>query len=196
MASRTPHKERVRKSITQTLDSLPSRLLKSARCELEGQLGFGEPDFDVVDYSNLQRQVIHGTPDVGRPKLDSARDRLIAINPEVTVRARGVMEKCTYCVQRIEHARIDAKNEGRPIRDGDIVPACQQTCPSQAITFGDLADPDSRVSRLHADSRAYAMLAELNIKPRTVYLARIRNPHPNLVSTTPHNSEPEGGHSG
>ena len=79
--------------------------------------------------------------------------------------------------------------------------ACQQTCPSQAITFGDLADPDSRVSRLHADPRAYAMLAELNIKPRTVYLARIRNPHPDLVDArhTPHTPkapEPEGGHSG
>ncbi len=97
-------------------------------------------------------------------------------NPEVTVRGRGVMEKCTFCVQRIEAARIAAKRERRPLADGEIVPACAQTCPTQAIVFGDLADPASRVARLHRDPRAYGMLDELFLKPRNRYLARLRNP--------------------
>jgi Fe-S-cluster-containing dehydrogenase component len=97
-------------------------------------------------------------------------------NPEVTVRARGVMEKCTFCVQRIESVRIEARNQQRPIRDGEIVPACAQTCPSRAIHFGNLNDPSSEVSKLRADHRSYATLAELNIRPRTHYLARLSNP--------------------
>jgi len=102
----------------------------------------------------------------------------MGLNPEVTVRSRGVMEKCTYCVQRIEAARITAKKAERPIRDGEIVTACQQTCPTRAIVFGNLNDPESEVSRLRESNRAYAMLAELNVRPRTHYLAKIGNPPP------------------
>jgi molybdopterin-containing oxidoreductase family iron-sulfur binding subunit len=96
-------------------------------------------------------------------------------NPEVTVRARGVMEKCTFCVQRIEAVRIGARNDNRPISDGEILPACAQTCPTQAITFGNLNDPKSSVSRLREEKRSYAMLAELNIRPRAHYLGRLSN---------------------
>jgi MoCo/4Fe-4S cofactor protein with predicted Tat translocation signal len=103
-------------------------------------------------------------------------------NPEVTVRARGVMEKCTYCVQRIQGVKIIARNERRPIRDGEIVTACAAACPAHAISFGDLNDPASEVSKKHADSRSYAVLEQLNTKPRTLYLAKVRNPNPELVS--------------
>jgi molybdopterin-containing oxidoreductase family iron-sulfur binding subunit len=101
-------------------------------------------------------------------------------NPDVTVRSRGVMEKCTYCVQRIERARIAASNEQRSIADGEVVTACQQACPTEAIVFGDINDRASNVARLKAEARNYAMLAELNTRPRTTYLGKIRNPNPEL----------------
>ncbi|MFC1460022.1 TAT-variant-translocated molybdopterin oxidoreductase [Microvirga arabica] len=96
-----------------------------------------------------------------------------ATNPQVTVRDRGVMEKCTFCVQRIAAARVDARVEERPLNDGEVMTACQQACPTQAIVFGDINDPDSSVARLKRSPRNYALLGALNTQPRTTYLARV-----------------------
>jgi Fe-S-cluster-containing dehydrogenase component len=103
------------------------------------------------------------------------------MNPEVTVRARGVMEKCTYCVQRIERKRIETRIQGRAIADGELQTACQQGCPTQAISFGSLNDPNAKVTKLHGDSRRYDLLHELGTRPRTAYLARVRNLNPEIA---------------
>jgi molybdopterin-containing oxidoreductase family iron-sulfur binding subunit len=112
---------------------------------------------------------------------DVSAARELGMNPEVTVRSRGVMEKCTYCVQRIERKRIATRVEGRTIADGELETACQQGCPTQAIVFGSLNDPRSKVSQLHADTRRYDLLHEIGTRPRTAYLARVRNPNPELA---------------
>lgn len=109
------------------------------------------------EYKNLGAPIVHA-----------------AYNPDVTVRARGVMEKCTYCVQRISSARRHAERESRPIREGEVVPACAQACPTRAIIFGDLQNKDGEVSELRRQPHEYALLAHLGTKPRTTYLARVR----------------------
>ncbi len=113
----------------------------------------------------------------GADKLPEGERKLqnLMMNPEVTVRSRGVMEKCTYCVQRIQNTKIKAKNEHREIGPNEITTACQDACPTQAIKFGDLSNKESDVAKAHANPRAYSMLEELNNRPRTMYLARVRN---------------------
>jgi molybdopterin-containing oxidoreductase family iron-sulfur binding subunit len=103
-------------------------------------------------------------------------------NPDVTVRSRGVMEKCTYCVQRIRETEITAETEDRAVRDGEIITACQQACPTHAIVFGDTNDANSQVAKLKSEARNYTLLKELNTKPRTSYQAKLTNPNPEIES--------------
>jgi MoCo/4Fe-4S cofactor protein with predicted Tat translocation signal len=122
----------------------------------------------------VRRFNFHLFSDYTTPSLFGVR------NPYVTIRSRGVMEKCTYCVQRINAAKILAEEENRTVRDGEIITACQGACPTEAIVFGDINDPNSRVSKLKAQSRDYGLLEDLNTRPRTTYLARVRNPNPEM----------------
>jgi MoCo/4Fe-4S cofactor protein with predicted Tat translocation signal len=102
-------------------------------------------------------------------------------NPEVSIRSRGVMEKCTYCVQRIQWGKIEAEKEGRKLADGEVVTACQSVCPTEAIVFGNINDPESRVSKLKAEERNYSLLADLNTQPRTTYLSALKNPNKEIA---------------
>jgi molybdopterin-containing oxidoreductase family iron-sulfur binding subunit len=114
--------------------------------------------FNFLLYSDWQTESLHGVR-----------------NPDVTVRSRGVMEKCTYCVQRIQEAKIRTEKEGRRIRDGEVIPACAQACPTQAIAFGDLNDKGSQVRKFQSLPRNYSLLDDLNTRPRTTYLGFVRN---------------------
>jgi molybdopterin-containing oxidoreductase family iron-sulfur binding subunit len=102
-------------------------------------------------------------------------------NPDVTVRSRGVMEKCSYCTQRIVAAKIAADKENREIRDGEVVTACQQACPTGAIVFGNINDRASKVRKVKDQQRNYGVLADINIRPRTTYIAEVLNPNPDLA---------------
>jgi MoCo/4Fe-4S cofactor protein with predicted Tat translocation signal len=117
---------------------------------------------------------------VNEPKENGIELLRMLNNPDVTVRGRGVMEKCTYCVQRINDARIESKKAGRKIADGDIVTACESACPTEAIIFGNIGDKDSRVAKMRKDPRSYLLLEELQTRPRTSHLAKLRNPNPNI----------------
>ncbi len=108
----------------------------------------------------------------------------LSANPDVTIRGRGIMEKCTYCVQRINAARIEAKKQEREIQDGEVVTACQQSCPTNAIVFGNLADKRSVVSRLKSEPHDYTLLADLNTRPRTTYLARLQNQNHDIAAAS------------
>jgi molybdopterin-containing oxidoreductase family iron-sulfur binding subunit len=143
--------------------------------------------FNYFDYNERPLDQLWYGPLTERGMPETLR---LQKNPDVSVRMRGVMEKCTYCVQRIERARIGTKVTagGAPpgkIPDGTVVPACAQACPAQAIVFGDLSDPASKVSRVKQQSRNYDLLGELNTKPRTSYLARLRNPNPRMARGKP-----------
>jgi molybdopterin-containing oxidoreductase family iron-sulfur binding subunit len=121
----------------------------------------------------------------------------MARNPDVTVRSRGVMEKCTYCVQRINGAKIDARREGRELKDGEIRTACQQACPAEAISFGDLNDEAAEVRRWKASPLTYGLLEDLGTRPRTTYLAKLGNPNPALAGEAedgPGEDDAHGGH--
>jgi molybdopterin-containing oxidoreductase family iron-sulfur binding subunit len=138
--------------------------------------------FNFFDYHKRPIRQLYRGPLAKRPPEELELTRLLK-NPDVTVRMRGVMEKCTYCVQRIEQAKIAQKIQAGPsnrvkVPDGTITPACAQACPAEAIVFGDISDPNSRVSQLKARERNYTVLGFLDIQPRTTYLARIRNPNP------------------
>jgi molybdopterin-containing oxidoreductase family iron-sulfur binding subunit len=132
--------------------------------------------FNYLNYTDNQRQFDVRVDDKQRIPLLRMLN-----NPDVTVRGRGIMEKCTFCVQRINEARIEAKKAGRDIQEGDIVTACQKACPTQTIVFGNMNDPKSEVAQMREDPRAYLLLEYLQTRPRTSHLAKVRNPNPVLT---------------
>ncbi|MCS6790994.1 MAG: 4Fe-4S dicluster domain-containing protein, partial [Bacteroidia bacterium] len=121
--------------------------------------------FNWFDYTNSENWAFNPVDELGR----------MVLNPDVTVRARGVMEKCSFCTQRIQAAKLEAKKQQRPLKDGELKTACQQACPTGAIVFGDLNDPESLVSRLAQEPRGYYALAELNVRPSIRYMVKVRN---------------------
>jgi MoCo/4Fe-4S cofactor protein with predicted Tat translocation signal len=136
--------------------------------------------FNYFNY-NTEYGYFYGWQQKGKIEEASRKLQQLVLNPDVSVRGRGVMEKCTYCIQRVQNGKITARNEGRPVQDGEVQSACQTACPTQAIVFGDIKDQSSKVYQLRHSPRSYAMLEELNIKPRTVFLMRVRNTHPRLL---------------
>lgn len=138
--------------------------------------------FNYFNY-NTEYGYFYGWERRGELEKASRKLQQLVLNPEVTVRGRGIMEKCTYCIQRIQNVKIHSRNEGRMVEDGEVQTACQSACASQAIVFGNKKDSSTRVAKLSRDERNYAMLEELNIKPRTTYLARVRNTHPRLKTS-------------
>jgi len=130
--------------------------------------------FNWFDYTNAEKWVFNPVDELGR----------MVLNPDVTVRARGVMEKCSFCVQRIQVAKLEAKKAGQPLQDGAFKTACEQACPTGAITFGDLNDPNSRVSKLMEEPRGYYALSEINVRPSIRYMVKVRNtelPQPQTI---------------
>ena len=108
----------------------------------------------------------------------------LVLNPDVTVRERGVVEKCSFCVQRIQEKKMEAKLENRPLKDGEIQPACVQSCPSGALVFGNMNDPESRVSLLKKEERNYYLLEQLHTLPSVGYLTKVRNSDPGSIGKT------------
>jgi molybdopterin-containing oxidoreductase family iron-sulfur binding subunit len=147
--------------------------------------------FNYLNYTDNQKQF--DTKLDEKPRIPLLK---LLNNPNVTVRGRGVMEKCTYCVQRINSARIEAKKQNREIRDGEIVTACQQACPTKTIVFGNVADPESAVSQWRNDPRAYLLLQELQTRPRTSHLAKLRNPNPEIRTPEPAHLKPVSAETG
>ncbi len=135
--------------------------------------------FNYLNYTDNQRQF-----DVRVDEKQRIPLLRMLNNPDVTVRGRGIMEKCTYCVQRINEARIESKKAGRDIKDGEVITACQSACPTQTIVFGNMMDKDSAVYQTRNDPRAYLLLENLQTRPRTSHLAKVRNPNPELAPAT------------
>ena len=156
--------------------------------------------FNFFNYSDAVTFIKYpGADEAGTRRLNEKDRQLqhLVMNPEVSIRSRGVMEKCTYCTQRISAHRIKSKNEGRrDIGPNEITTACQDACPAQAISFGDLNNEESQVHKDHANLRSYTMLEELNNIPRTKYLARVRNPHPALIDMDDREAIPKYGRGG